>query len=247
VPILAQTYPAYATALTQRSCGNCHISPTSQRNAYGLEIEQAMTSTGASDLTPAILHRVETMDAAGDGVTNLQRIQQGLPPAGAPGAKPAAKSAPATPKLVVAGHEINPSDWQWIPKNGMHPAIVHFPIALFISGLFLDLLGLVRKNKTFLYAGWYNLILAAISALAACATGYAAILLQQIPVGGLIKTHLSLAIAATIVMWVMVALRVHKHENIGIQARVVYYVLAALNFCIISYAGHLGGMYVYGG
>ena len=88
VPILTKTYPANAGPLQQRSCINCHVSMSNlQRNAYGKEIETAMDSAKASDLTPAILHQVENMDAAGDGVTNLTRIKEGLPPAGTPASK----------------------------------------------------------------------------------------------------------------------------------------------------------------
>lgn len=254
VAVLTQTYKPYAAPLQQRSCVNCHISMSNlQRNAYGKEIEAAMTAASATNLTPAILHKVESMDAAGDGVTNLTRIEKGLPPAGAQGTTPS--SAPPTSSAGQTGSSpaphslasrLNPASWQWVPKNGLHPAIVHFPIALFIAGLFLDFLGLARKNRNFLIAGWYNLFLAALSALAACLTGLYAIVLQQIPIAGLIRTHLCLALVATVIMWIMVGMRVHRHEKIAPAARVVYYLLAAINFCVISYTGHLGGMFVYG-
>lgn len=251
VAVLTQTYPQYAGPLQQRSCMNCHISMSNlQRNAYGKQIEAAMTAASATQLTPAILHKVESMDAAGDGVTNLTRIQKGLPPAGSPGAGPAVGSTGTAGSGSSASSSpasrINPASWSWLPKNGFHPAIVHFPIALFIAGLFLDFIGLIRKKDTFLFAGWWNLLLAAVSALGACATGLLAILLQSVPVTGLIRTHLSLAVLATVIMWIMVAMRVHRHEKIAPTARVVYYILAAINFCVISYTGHLGGMFVYG-
>lgn len=243
VAVLTQTYPTYAAALQKRSCLNCHVSMSNlQRNAYGKEIQDAMTAAGANQLTPAIVHQVENMDAAGDGVSNLTRIEKGLPPAGAPGGA----AGPNAPASAPAKQGVNPAEWAWIPKNGFHPAIVHFPIALFIAGVFLDFLGYIRRDKTLLFAGWYNLVLGALSALAACATGVIAIWLQQIPVSGLIRTHLTLGILATVIMWVLVGMRVHRHEKIGAGGRAVYYVLAAINLCVISYAGHLGGMFVYG-
>ena len=154
-------------------------------------------------------------------------------------------SAPSTP--APAPEE----ETSWIPKNGFHPAIVHFPIALFLAGIALDLAGYIKKSKTLLYAGWYNLVLAAISAVCAILTGILALMYSHAPIGGgnglsLIGQHMLLAIVAAFLMWIMVSLRVHRHEEMGTGSRTLYFLLAAACILLISYAGHLGGKFVYG-
>jgi uncharacterized membrane protein len=133
-----------------------------------------------------------------------------------------------------------------LPKNGFHPAIVHFPIALFIAGLLLDLIGLWTNQRTLLYAGWYNLVLAAISAVIGVLTGFAALFLQSIPLAGIMRNHMLLGIGSAFVMWMMVSLRVHRHEQMNIPIRLLYAVLAVAGLLMIAYAGHLGGVFVYG-
>jgi hypothetical protein len=69
---------------------------------------------------------------------------------------------------------------------------------------------------------------------------------MHMPLKGLIFQHMLLAILATVIMWVLVALRVHRHEQMSQPLRVAYYVLALTGLLIISYSGHLGGVFVYG-
>ena len=149
------------------------------------------------------------------------------------GSSPAPLKAPAEPL---------------VPPNFFHSAVVHFPIALFLAGLFLDLLGFWKKNQTLLYAGWYNLVLAAISAVAASATGAIATIRMNIGLDTKIGVHMLMALIASFIMWGMVALRVHRHEEMNAPARLLYFVLAFAGLVLISWAGHLGGEYVmYGG
>lgn len=239
---LIETYKPYSAALTERSCSNCHTEdPSFTVNSYGLEIHQLLKPSGNKPLTADVLHQIEPMDADLDGVSNLDEIKGGSAPAdpkststpgATAGAAPGAPSAPATPSFI--------------PKNGFHPAVVHFPIALFLAGLILDFFGMIRKDKTLLFAGWYNLVLAALSAAAAIVAGYLAVLLQKMPFSGIIREHIILALAGTIIMWILVALRVHRHESMSKPIRFVYYALALAGMLLISYSGHLGGEYVYG-
>jgi uncharacterized membrane protein len=112
--------------------------------------------------------------------------------------------------------------------------------------MFLDILGFIRKDKSMFLAGWYNLVLAAVSSLAALATGLGALLSMHIAASGLIRLHLSLAILSTILLWVLVGLRFKRHEALSKSGRVAYYLLAAANLIIIGVVGHLGGKFVYG-
>jgi uncharacterized membrane protein len=133
-----------------------------------------------------------------------------------------------------------------IPKNAFHPAIVHFPIALFIAGLFLDALGMWKKHKTLLLAGWYNLVLGAVSTLASIASGVTAMSIMHLPFKGLIFNHLVLASIGTAIMWAMVALRYKRHDKMSTGLRAAYYVLATTGVILIAFSAHLGGAFVYG-
>ena len=54
----------------------------------------------------------------------------------------------------------------------IHPALVHFPIALALFSLVADLAGLVLRNASLRAAGRWSLLGAALTAVAAVASGY---------------------------------------------------------------------------
>jgi uncharacterized membrane protein len=246
--VLLSTYKPYAQALSSRSCANCHVSDSDYKmNPYGKQVAQELLNAGTKTLTPELLHNVESLASNPGDISNLEKFKQGLAPgeprSGATGAK-----SPATSGATIhaSGHTAAPEQKPLIPKNAYHPAIVHFPIALFIAGLMLDLVGMLRKDRKFLIAGWYNLVIAAVSSFAAIATGLTAMFVMRLPFKGLILNHLLLAIAGTMIMWILVALRVHRHETMSKPLRILYYVVAAAGLILISYSAHLGGKFVYG-
>ena len=241
--VLINTYKPYAAKLQDRSCANCHVSNSDfARNPYGKQMTIEMEATGNKELTPDILHKIENLDSDNDGATNIEEIKAGT----APGDPHSGGTGKAVSGPQPASSQTQPPSKPWFPKYAFHPAIVHFPIGLFIAGLLLDFIGLVGKRRTLLFAGWYNLVLAAISAVAALGTGYIALVLLHMPFTGLIRQHIILAAIASVLMWVMVALRVHRHEKMSWPLRAVYYILAAAGLLLISYAGHIGDVLVYG-
>jgi|GEM_PF-401322 uncharacterized membrane protein len=212
---MVKTFPQQAASIEQRSCTNCHNSPSDfSRNEYGKRLELLIAKSGGQDPTPAMLKEAQSI---GSPAEQSRRAQQ----------KPTTHAS-------------------LIPANCEHPALVHFPIALFICGMFLDILGFIRKDKSMFLAGWYNLVLAAVSSLAALATGLGALLFMHIAASGLIRRHLSLAILSTILLWVLAGLRFKRHETLSRSGRAAYYLLAAANLIIIAAVGHLGGKFVYG-
>lgn len=222
--------------LGQASCGICHVSEEDTTfNPYGKQIADYLTDHNLKVVDDSVLTAVENLDANGNGVSNIDEIRADkLPGAAVPGAKkPVTPTPPPAPK-------------PFIPKNAFHPAIVHFPIALLIAGILLDFVGMIWKKPVLLSAGWYNLVLGAVSAVGAVGSGILAMSMMKLPYKGLIFNHLKLAIAASVLMWIMVALRVHRHEKMNLPIRLLYYVLAAGAFVAIGMAGHLGGQFVYG-
>lgn len=236
--VLVKSYPTYSAALSARSCANCHVSDSDfAKNPYGKQIAQQLLSADTKTLSQDIVHAVEALSSDPGDMSNLEKIRQGL----APGVLKNSGS-PAKQSSAQAAREAKPL---W-PKNAYHPAIVHFPIALFLAALFLDLVGFVRNNPKFLIAGWYNLVLAAVSSLGAISTGFVAVFSMGLPLKGLIFNHLLLAAIATVIMWALVLLRARRHENMSPPLRAVYFVLALAGMILISYSAHLGGAYVYG-
>jgi uncharacterized membrane protein len=221
-----------SSALGKASCGACHVSDSDFAfNAYGKDLAKAMTDAGKTEIDASLLAALESLDSDGDGKSNGDEIKAGEEPGvgHVPAAAPAEKKKPPFP-----------------PKNGFHPAIVHFPIALFVGGLFLDFVGMLKKDKTWLFAGWLNLVMGAVTAVGGILSGVLAMTLMKLPYRGLIFDHLKFAVASSVIMFIMVAMRLHRHEKMNVPLRVVYYVLAAACFLMISWAGHLGGVFVYG-
>jgi uncharacterized membrane protein len=225
-----------SSALGSKACLICHQTEDdyTKMNVYGADLKMEMAAIGANAVNEAVLKEVGTLDSNGSGKTNEQKILAGV----APGDPGPVSNKPPTPAPVKPK--------SLIPKNFFHPAVVHFPIALFIGGLILDFIGLRFKKQDFLMAGWYNILLASITSLGGIATGFGAMWIQKVPFKGLIFTHMILALVSASLMFVMCLLRVHRHEKMHLPTRLIYYVLAASCFVLISYAGHLGGAFVYG-
>lgn len=214
------------------ACAACHVSNEDfKRNPYGKDLEAQGDKPSDAGFTA-----IESKDSDSDGTPNLKEIESDTLPG-----DDKSGGDPNAPKVEKPKEETS-----FIPKNGFHPAIVHFPIALFIGGLFLDALGLWKKNKTLLHAGWYNIIMGAVTALGGIASGILAMIMSKFPLAGTVMQHIVLALISCACMFVMVFLRVHKHEKMQIGARVVYYILAVAAFVLISWAGHVGGDLVYG-
>ena len=62
---------------------------------------------------------------------------------------------------------MNPFDLKTalLARHAQHVVLVHFPIALFITGVAFDVLALWKKSRTLAAAAYYNLLGAAISAV----------------------------------------------------------------------------------
>lgn len=215
--VMTETFKGSSAKLAQKSCANCHVSDSDYtKNPYGTLVAKALLAANTKELTPAML------------------IRLGEPGSAAVSSAVTAEAAgPKKPKPLV-------------PKNAFHPAIVHFPIALFLAGLFLDVLGMWKKHTTLLVAGWYNLVLGAISTLAGIASGLTAMAIMHLPYKGLIFNHLILASVGAGIMWALVALRYKRHDKMSTGLRVVYYVLATIGVVLIAWSAHLGGAFVYG-
>lgn len=219
------------------NCLNCHTAPP-EHNAFGKLIKHTMMGQGTpKQLTPAVFKLVEGEDSDGDGWTNGEEAQQGFN-AGDPKSRPAGsppKAAAMPPQAM--------SESPFMPRHTFHPVIVHFPIALFIFGAFLEFLGRYRKDDVVRGVAFWNLLFGTIATLVAIPTGFIAALRLGYPlaVGTPVFLHLSLGISAAllmlgVVLWRRTNLVTHK----------AYWMLLALAAAAVGIAGHFGGQMVYG-
>ena len=224
-----------SSPLGSKSCLICHQTEDdfTKMTAYGRDLKKGLADAGTNALNESILKTVGAVDSNGSGKTNEEKIKAGTSP-GDPG--PADTKAPAAPEKKKS----------LIPMNFFHPAVVHFPIGLFMAGLLLDGLGLFLKKPGLLVSGWYNILMAAASAVGGVFTGFGAMYIQKVPFKGVIFEHMLLAMTCTFLMFFMVILRVHRHEKMHLPTRIAYFGMAFICLILISYAGHLGGAFVYG-
>lgn len=131
----------------------------------------------------------------------------------------------------------------------IHPLVVHFPIALFTSFLFLELIAIIRRSEKAFYAASWTLYLGVVFAVTAILFGMQAAL--TVPHGGIVHTiidqHESYAITATGIAAILSLWRSVAGERLlGLTlARCVHLLMAVLMVVFIFLAADLGGLMVY--
>ena len=102
---------------------------------------------------------------------------------------------------------VNPFDIKTIllAKHAQHVGLIHFPIALFITGVAFDLVAQWTKRRGVADAAYYNLLWAAISTVPVVATGILAwqFALEGQKLKGILLQHLVLACASTVMIWLV--------------------------------------------
>jgi uncharacterized membrane protein len=127
--------------------------------------------------------------------------------------------------------------------NPFDPKTVLFPIALFITAVFVDCLAQWKKNQALAAAAYFNLLFAAISTVPVLASGLAAWqwALDGQKLKGILLMHLILGSISIGLIWIVFwihqrarRLREHSLPNYRLPIEV----LAVL---IVALTGHLGG------
>lgn len=131
-----------------------------------------------------------------------------------------------------------------LAKHAQHVVLVHFPIGLFISSFAFDLLAIWTGSRSLARAAYYNLIGAAITALAAVFTGVLAwqLQLEGEKLRGNLRLHLSLGASSAVLIWLLTWWRT-RQERAGTSSLAVgYWALGFLAVLVIALTGHLGGI-----
>jgi uncharacterized membrane protein len=139
---------------------------------------------------------------------------------------------------------VNPFDFETalFARHAQHVVLIHFPIALYLAGVTLDLSALWLKRKNLAEAAYLNLMLAAFAALPAAATGLLAwqwqlegqklkgILLEHLIAGG------GAAVAICWTWWLH-----YRSRRAGHSLPPARFLLEGLGTIAVVVAGHLGG------
>ena len=87
-----------------------------------------------------------------------------------------------------------------LAKHAQHVVLIHFPIALFITGVAFDLVATWTRRRGLADAAYYNLLIAAISTVPVIATGLLAwqFALEGQRLKGILLLHLVMALVSTL-------------------------------------------------
>src|SRR5271156_7216861 len=129
-----------------------------------------------------------------------------------------------------------------LAKHAQHVVLIHFPIALFIAGVFLDFVAQWTKRRALAEAAYYNLLLAAISTVPVLATGILAwqFALEGQKLKGILLLHLVLACVSTVMIWLVWwgHFRARRRTVPLPNYRLIVELVAV---AVIAVTGHLGG------
>lgn len=130
-----------------------------------------------------------------------------------------------------------------LAKHAQHVVLIHFPIALFLTGIALDLAAQYTRRRDLAVAAYYNLAVAALSALPAAATGLLAWQweLEGKRLKGILLYHLLAGCASLVLMFAV--WRIHaRNRRLPDQPLPPFrWPLQAVAALCVALTGHLGG------
>ena len=140
---------------------------------------------------------------------------------------------------------VNPFDPRTIllAKHAQHVVLIHFPIALFMTGVGLDLLSRGKRDSQFASGAYWNLSIAAAFIIPTALTGLLAwhFALDGQKLKGLLLMHLVIASIATVLVitsW-WVHWRTRRAPSLFLPA--IRIPVELLGVAAIGLAAHLGG------
>jgi uncharacterized membrane protein len=140
---------------------------------------------------------------------------------------------------------MSPFDWRSVvfATHAQHVVLIHFPIALYLAGVCFDLLGLRLKKSSCTEVAYYNLTLAAPSALPAALTGIIAWQWQLAGqrFRGILLYHLLSAPLAVFLIWLSWWLHFRQRRTAKPQQSFPRVAVELVGTMVIALAGHLGG------
>jgi uncharacterized membrane protein len=130
-----------------------------------------------------------------------------------------------------------------LAKHGQHVVLVHFPIALFLTGVAFDFAAHWTKRATLAAAAYLNILAAAAFVLPTLATGIVAWQWQLAgkKLKGLLLLHLTLGCASGLLIFLVAWVSFRRRRGIGSALSGYYLPVELLTAIVIAFTGHLGG------
>jgi uncharacterized membrane protein len=139
---------------------------------------------------------------------------------------------------------LNPFDLRtiFLAKHAQHVVLIHFPIALFMTGVGLDMLSRGNRDSQFAAGAYWNLSIAAAAVIPTVLTGWIAwhFVLEDQKVKGLLLLHILAASAAALL--VIASWWLHWRTRTSAMPLPRYRIpLELLGVAVIGLTAHLGG------
>ena len=128
--------------------------------------------------------------------------------------------------------------------DNIHPLFIHFPIALFATGLFFDLIHNLTNREDLNHVGFWCLAIGIVSCIFANFTGLAAFL-SEASFSELPKfSHGLLMWIITFIFIILFWIRIKFQLDLQYSSikRYLYFLIHIITVCILFYASHLGAM-----
>ncbi len=140
---------------------------------------------------------------------------------------------------------LNPFDPRTIllAKHAQHVVLIHFPIALFITGVGLDLLSRGKRDSKLASAAYLNLSIAAATVLPTIVTGLLAwqFVLEGKRLKGLLLWHVIAASIATVLVITSWWIHRRTRKSEALLLPVFRIPVELLGVAVIALTAHLGG------
>lgn len=141
----------------------------------------------------------------------------------------------------MAGNPFDPKTLL-LARHAQHVVLIHFPIALFVTAVFFDLIERWTKRRTLADAAYYNLVVAAFSTLPVVVTGLLAwqFQLEGQKLKGILLLHLVFACVSTAMIWLVWWLH-FRARRAGAASPSYLLPLESLALAVVALTAHLGG------
>ncbi len=141
---------------------------------------------------------------------------------------------------------VSPFDWRSVvlARHAQHVVLIHFPIALFITGVLFDVVAARLRQAQLNAAAYWNFCLAAVFTIPVLVTGVIAWqwALEGQRLKGTLLLHLMSALGATAVIWIVWWLeRRARQGKVSRAAGVCKFALEFFGVVLLGLTGHLGG------
>ena len=126
----------------------------------------------------------------------------------------------------------------------IHPLLVHFPIALFSTGLLFDILAHILKKDDLEAAGFYSMLMGLVSSIFAIISGMIAFF-EMGSISDLPHFHHGLLqLSATIILCILFGIRVKYDVDIRFSGmkKNIYLLLHSFSVGLLFYGAHLGAI-----